>query len=383
MSFRIFRMSLDVADVWIATDDEAMVDYSYGGSRMINPLVEDFTVEEELRRLMLYESGFKNQLINLALKHSSLERYQERLPQGFLGSRVGGARCLIRPKSIEIYLILQDMAHPEFLQTISPVFERIGAFLNEQKGKIKLTPDFGRFAGLADILAQFTPHVLGIRREDGGCGGKSSFSSTGIIAALEPFKFHHRKEVSVTLIGSAGALGSDIFSYLRREEFSNVAVCDLAYDDNTNKVDTFMVLPSRAKTFTDVCLTRGDLIIATTVGEELENSNWQVIPSGSVLFLAHNLAIPEGEEGIVLMKQIADRGILALPGQVLTLGGALTSRLEWFWRQSRPNELFDKPLAHALVRSVVSFLLTETLTTAQEAHLSPYEAMLLYLRFNP
>lgn len=45
------------------------------------------------------------------------------------------------------------------------------------------------------------------------------------------------------------------------------------------------------------------------------------------------------------------------PGQLLTFGGAMTSRLEWFFRSSRKeDELFNKPLAHKAVRLAVDYL---------------------------
>jgi hypothetical protein len=47
-----------------------------------------------------------------------------------------------------------------------------------------------------------------------------------------------------------------------------------------------------------------------------------------------------------------------IPGQVLTFGGALTSRLEWYSRRAgiRP---FDKAGAHQVVAATTRHLLTE------------------------
>jgi hypothetical protein len=78
------------------------------------------------------------------------------------------------------------------------------------------------------------------------------------------------------------------------------------------------------------------------------------------------------------MRSLADQGVFAISGQILTLGGALTSRLEWFWRQTMQDFPFDKPLAHALVRHVVPFLIGEIQKISLTSNLSPYEAMLLY-----
>ncbi len=380
MDTQIIRLTHDDADVWIATDHQPSANYSYGGTRMVDPRMNDEAVQQMLARLMSDESALKNQLINNALKQGILRKYEERLPDGFLQSRVGGARCLIRPNSLEIAAILQFPDHPDFRATIEPIFARIGDELNKNQGKIKLTPDFGHFADLSNILFQFTPHVLGISCEVGGCGGKTSYTSTGVIAAMEMPKIANDKTMPVTLIGSAGAMGSDILNYLQREGFSDIAVCDIAYEANLSSPPPapIITLPSEKNMFTDHCLRRGGLIIATTFGKELEHSHWEYIPSNTKLLLAHNLSIPHGPEGRALMLNIKKQEVFALPGQLLTLGGALTSRLEWFWRQSRPEQPFDKQLAHTVVAEVVRLTVSEVVELAEEQGQTPYEAMLDY-----
>lgn len=373
----VLQLTSGYADIWIATDHQSDVDYSYGGTRMVDPDMADSDVHQLLDRLMVSESQLKNQLINKALRQQSLgETIAQRTPDGFLGSSVGGARCLIRPTSAELRTILNQPTHPQFAETIAVIFEQIGAALNQQEGRIKLTPDFGRFAGMADLLAQFTPHVLGIRCEAGGCGGKSSYSATGIIAALETLGVTPATHPTITLIGADGAMGSHVLDYCLDAGFADIAVCDLAYDNGTPPPALPTRLAARDRAFTAACLERGGVIVATTVGHELEHSSWQAIPANSILLLAHNLAIPAGSAGELLMQQLADQGVCALPGQLLTLGGALTSRVEWFWRQSRPDEMFDKLLAHTIVRAVVEFLVAETLKLSHTRGVTPYEAML-------
>lgn len=379
MNMEVVPLPLAMAQVWIATDNAESVDYSYGGTRLVSPQIEDCEIHILLRRLMVYESALKNRLINRAIRRNVYALYKEKVPEGFVESTVGGARCLIQPNTEEVAAILGDPHHPQFREMIDPIFARIGEELNKREGKIKLTPDFGHFADLSDILYNFTPHILGINRANGGCGGKTSYSSTGVIAALAALGATNDKDVPVTLIGSAGAMGSDILAYFHREGFKDIAVCDLAYEYGSASVpEGLQYLPAQAGMFTNVCLQRGGVIVATTVGRELENSRWQCIPAGTQLFLAHNLAIPVGQEGIKLMKQISEQGVLALPGQMLTLGGALTSRLEWFWRESRCGELFDKPMAHATVREIVTFLITEIINRSDDSSIVPYEAMLQY-----
>jgi hypothetical protein len=113
----------------------------------------------------------------------------------------------------------------------------------------------------------------------------------------------------------------------------------------------------------------------TTLGRELENSDWQAILPGTVMLLAHNLALPCGAEGKWLARALHRQEVKAYPGQVVTLGGALTSRLEWFWRKSHVGRAFDKPLAHEVVRAVVSFLVKRIEAACLEHDLTPLEAM--------
>jgi len=377
MSIKVLRTSHAYADAWVAFDEQEGFDYYYGGTRMVEPDMGETEVLEVLCRLMSEESAFKNRIINIALADGALSAHSERMPAGFRGSKVGGARCIIRPRDEEVFRIFQDPQHSEFESTISQVFQEIGELLNDHGGAVKLTPDFGRFAGLADILARFTPHVLGIRCEDGGCGGKSSYAATGIITALEKLGASDYRRKPVTLIGSAGALGSDITKYFLSHGFEDVAVCDLAYDSQQADAPARLkTLPSQVKVLTNRCLERGGMIIATTYGGELANSDHEVIPPGSLLVLAHNLSVPQGETGVSLMREIASRGVTAVPGQLLTFGGALTSRLEWFWRQSKASQPFDKVLAHTIVREVMEFLLTETERLRAFLNVTPYEALL-------
>jgi len=227
----VYEIEHRFADVWIARDDDNTFDYYYGGTRMVSPSTENAVVRDTLDRLMLYESSLKNHLINMALRQGILDNYGERLPNGFLTSAVGGARCIIRPRDVKTAAALSTTDNSGFYPTISAIFETIGELLNREHGKIKLTPDFGRFAGLADILFEYTPHVLGIRCEIGGCGGKSSYSTTGILSALEVIEIHRYRESPVTLIGSAGAMGSDVLKYFLQEGYKNLAICDLVYDN--------------------------------------------------------------------------------------------------------------------------------------------------------
>lgn len=377
--FEWTKLTVEQADIWIVTDTTGG-DYSYGGTRLVPYNASDAMVLEQLEWLALHESALKNSLVNRILRHPDLLADQARWPAGFVSSFVGGARCLIRPRAKEIDAILNDPAAPLFVETISPVLHQVGIVLNKREGKIKLTPDFGHFAGLSDLLYATTPHTLGISREFGGCGGKTRYSSYGVIAALEQLGATADKSIPVTLIGAGGAMGSDILRYFYEQGFRDLVVCDLKYDQDPGLLPYDVPrLPAEYGRFTDACLMRGGLIVATTIGQELENSHWELIPSGTQFFLAHNLCVHANAQGRELLRQLMARGVYALPGQMLTLGGALTSRLEWFFRQSRSSEqLFDKPVAYAAIKKIIQLLVSEIDQYAKAAGITPYEAMLAY-----
>ncbi|GAA2808953.1 hypothetical protein [Saccharopolyspora taberi] len=368
------KIELDEADAWIAWDGQDGTDYAYGGTRTVSWDTSDEDTVAILTRLAVNESQLKNHLINSAVEDGVLDEFSPQLPPGFLASRIGGGRCVIRPRDERTARILSDPTHADFARTIDPIFAGIGELLNSKNGSVKLTPDFGRFAGLADTLFQYTEHVLGISRASGGCGGKSSFSTTGVIAAFEALKPDLKGPMS--LAGSEGAMGSEFFEYLKNARYGDVAVADIVYPESQTTTGGYPVLPAREGTFTNEFLGRGGALIANTWGNELENADLSALRPGTLLLLAHNHSVPAGDAGIALMRDVAARDVLALPGQVLTLGGALTSRLEWFSRQAWPGELFNKPLAHEVVRKVVRHLIQRCTEASSSGGATPYEAML-------
>ena len=380
MNYEIHELSTENADVWIGAIRNEDYDYCYGGTRMVQPEASDEEAKEDLVRLMIEESHLKNCLINKALATGLLDDLASELPPNYLNSKVGGGRCIIRPRSAKVYEVMSDPEHPEFDSVLSEIFRDVGELLNQHKGKIKLTPDFGRFAGLADVLSRFTPHVLGVRCEIGGCGGKASYTVTGILGALEKLNLLQDTKTEVTLIGSDGALGSEIMTFFAEKRPSRLAVADLAYNNGTRPPEELLHLGSKPGQFTNECLQRGGTLVMTTWGEELENSDLDAIPAGSNVILAHNLSVPPNENGCSMMRRLAGEGTLALPGQMLTFGGALTSRLEWFWRQNHPDADFTpkKPLAHEIARRVAVALTGEILDLAEREDLVPFEAMWEY-----
>lgn len=345
----------ELADIWIADDGQQQTAYAYGGTRTVPADTSDADAIALLHHLLTSESLVKNRLIDLALREGALGRLSAQTPAGFATSSVGGARCVIRPRDNTTAAILADPSRPDFGDFAAAIFAATGAALNRIGGRVLLTPDFGRYAGLADLLLQHTPFVLGIRCERGGCGGKSSYSATGVLAVLDALRPDWGQPV--TLIGAAGALGSAVLSGLAPRGATDLAVADIAYEGGAEPAPpAYARLPARFGAFSEPCLRRGGLLIATTVGHELERSAWELLPAGSTLALAHNLALPPGEQGLALAAHLLAHGVHVLPGQLLTLGGALTARLEWFARQADPDSPFDKELAHTVVYQVSAWL---------------------------
>jgi hypothetical protein len=382
--FSIEKVPSCAADAWIVSVDDSTLDYCYGGTRKLAPETSDEDAERELVRLMRYESHLKNSLINRALVEGAVDDVRGELPSGFLESRVGGARCLFRARDEQVDAILSDPGDPRFAETIGVLFEEVGRVLDEREGRIKLTPDFGKFSGVSDILHAFTPHVLGIRIEDGGCGGKASYTTIGILAALDVIGIDDDVQRPVTVIGSDGALGVDVMRDLAGRGFRDMTVADISYDPDAAGVavntreDDVPVLPSEPGRFTTDCLARGGVIVPVTHGGELARSEWTAIPAGTTLALAHNLALPDGAEGHRLVAELERLGIVLIPGQILTLGGALTSRLEWFSRAAGIVR-FDKPTAHAVVDAVVRHLMAAV--AAHDGGTTLYGRMCAYAGF--
>jgi hypothetical protein len=372
----IYTVHTDAADAWVAWDGDESNNYAYGGCRIVGWRTRYEDAIGLLCSLMRNESGYKNTLINLAIEAGALDDVADDLPPSFLDSRIGGARCVMRPSGPTTAELLSNPAHPGFQETILRVFEPLGELLNARGGRVKLTPDFGKYAGAADMLHRHTPHVLGVHCDSGGCGGKASYSATGVTAAYEALEAEGLvTRPEVTLIGSAGAMGTIVLEDLVRRSDRDITVCDLKYDDGTEAPPpSLRTLPSIPGKFSDEALTSPGAVIATTWGGELERSNHTVLQPGSVLLLAHNLAIPSGIEGIELMRQVCHPDLVVVPGQVLTLGGALTSRLEWFSREARIAK-FNKPLAHQVVRRVVAYWVRQ-LVQGTERYANPYEALL-------
>ena len=68
----IIEIVHDYADIYIICDKQSDTDYLYGGTRIVSWNAEFSQIDTTLKRLMLYESKIKNQLINIAIKNNLL-----------------------------------------------------------------------------------------------------------------------------------------------------------------------------------------------------------------------------------------------------------------------------------------------------------------------
>ena len=305
---------------------------------------------------------------------------------------IRGGRCIIAPRSEEEHLILSNPQHPLFTERMEAVLGPIAQRLNWLGGRLKLTADLGKNFGIAQIIGAHTEHVLGIAPEMGGAGSKSSYTASGIISVMQTLGFERlERNLPITILGSAGSLGTHLSAYVEKLGFNNVALCDPIYQrhegDRLLLPSGWFVIDSEKGKFPAEALRRGGVIIATALNQELANSRLDIIPNDTQIYLAQNMGLPRGKSGAAIARELADRGLLLIPGPILTLAGAMTSRLEWSWRRSHipnghleefeilPEDRFPKPLAHGAARAL-GRLLSEEIIVNCPADLTPYEHML-------
>ncbi len=464
--------------------------FAYGGSRLADFL--ENVVEGEKRAiksvnfLALAESHMKHVIINKAVEEGALNNLIDpathklltslkadnnlqidieagyKLPERYLDLKIRGSRCIILPESEEIENILKNTKHPRFYEIADIVLKKIANFLNGidlasvidsqgnlideakiNKGEINLTPDFGRFSEIADILNKFTPQVLCVNASAGGCCGKVAYTVTGILAGWKACVDNNLcsfipEETDITFIGSAGALGEVISEYLKDLNFQKIKLCDLQYkldeiitinretdlkklqikeyiknNDGsfvittiTNRIvrvnlkdklirlvdggyqamlSSWEVIPAIEGMYTDEALNcNGGIIISTAFGREIEHSNCHLIPSGTLFLAAHNIAVRLGKSGLKMLMDLDAQGVVFVPGQVLTLGGALTSRLEACYRsehkiikanEGKNSNIFPKKLAHEIVKNIIYHV---TSNIVSRNNVTPWEALLEY-----
>jgi phosphoglycerate dehydrogenase-like enzyme len=383
-----------VATVHVSHEQEVTpIEYGYSGVRVLSPMSDEAAIENA-KRLSLTSSSWKNWMINHAVKDGVLSELAKEHKTTKLfevlekqGRRIYGGRAIIIPeannyKGESIETILKDAEHRYFDEVSSPVYKAIGDYLNSLGGKLQITPDFGPNASTADKLHAHTPHALGIAEKNNGSGGKSPYSVTSILATLKQLKLEQQpKDTPITVIGAAGALGSGICAYLEKNGFTNVTVCDLQYKNTPpkNLPQGWKIEPAVPGKFTDACLDRSgknSWIITAAYGDEMLNSNWQRMKPGTHWIAAQNKDVPEKGEGIAFARHLKQKGILHIPGQLLTIGGTTASWVEWCARQ---NQLpFSKELAHDLVEKVTGKILDHMIKETLKDGTTPYEAMLAY-----
>lgn len=365
-----------------------------------------------------------------------------KIPDPYMNLKFLGGRCVILPLTPHVYDVLLQPKHEGAYKINTAIFSVVGDFLNGGReasllndhgeilrrdfrippGALFLTPDFGPNAQLANIANEHTPQILGVKPEVGGGAGKSSYTVSGFMGALAACMSEKLvgsgptlAGMPITIIGSAGEMGADTCRRLAHgSDFAeslgvaeDVRICDLSYQSWTEgeggiavktldgKTQTvphgWKVIPAQPGRFTDEALAgdgRPGIIIAMTWGKELENSNIDLIPDGSLLLLAHNFSFPAGARGKELAHRLWSRGIWSFPGQVLTAGGAANSRLEIAFRASRGYtkahegleiEMYPKRLGHELVFAIMNFVAARMIDLSRLADQSPLEAMERYI----
>lgn len=447
---------------------------SYGGTRAEAPMEGNYRQSclnalNSLVKLAFYESHTKHKYLSKTNKEGALDELisptgkimkylkaqneaQVDIPIGygfskdFLKLEFLGGRTVILAENLKIHEVIIDANHPQAYKVYSVIFEQVGAFLNGQRkatkidakgnvleedayiqpGALFITPDFGPNKKLADYLHEHTPQVLGVDTSVGGGGGKAAYTVSGFFgafdAASEQGLFNAAdKNLPISLIGAAGAMGSDTVKRLAEQGFENVLVADIAYDyTKPVKVDietaeklvpileseryrmngkAFQRIPlswnvalAEPGKFTDEALGRNcksRVIIAMTFGKALEHSNLDAIPNNSTLLLAENWSIPPGVKGMKIMKALKNRGIIALQGQAITPGGAGNSKAEIFFRATTSGGIskateyekipaYHKRLGHEIVYRQIKQGVSDLLSLAREQDITTAESLAQY-----
>ena len=95
----IYVVNSEYAQLWVAERGQVEnADYYYGGTRTVPYNSTDKECVDRISYLKNYESGLKNVFINEVIASGILESVRNDLPDGYLGSKVGGGRCIMRPK---------------------------------------------------------------------------------------------------------------------------------------------------------------------------------------------------------------------------------------------------------------------------------------------
>jgi hypothetical protein len=298
-------------------------------------------------------------------------------------------------------------------------------------GALFITPDFGPNKKLADYAHEHTPQVLGVDASVGGGGGKAAYTVSGFFGAFDAAGEHglfdaYDKNLPISLIGAAGAMGAETAKRLAERGFKNVLVSDIAYDyakpveiepETAEKLvpileseryrmngEAFQRIPlswnvalAEPGKFTDEALGRNGkpkVIIAMTHGKALEHSNLDVIPDNSILLLSENWSLPSGDEGVKILKALKSRGIIAIQGQAITPGGAGNSKVEIFFRATTSEGItkamehekkpaYPKRLGHEIVYRQVKQGISDLLAIAHEQNITTIEAMAQYTNLSP
>jgi hypothetical protein len=352
---------------------------------------QEQAILKELRVLGIFESGIKHSLINFAIDKGLLEKVITNIKSDnneshesklinmtlanenlntFFTSKVCGGRSVFVANDSDAESEIKEAILAEDKKVLGQIFKPLAERLNKLNGAVKLTPDFGRNAFIAETMSEWTPHVLGVPYDRGGASGKSTYTTAGIIKAINLLIRAHSldKRSPVTIIGHKGALGSSILHEIKAR-FSDIAVTDISHREGDPLPEDCELIKSEQWKIPDKALERGGLIITAALRNELENSNYNLIPNDTIILLAQNHSINFGGRGVGLVDDLSKRGILVIPGQLLTLAGAMTARLEWAWRtynniedaKSEVDEVFyfPKAIAQYFSEAIIEILMND------------------------
>jgi len=363
--------------LFVADTHISPIDWGYAGARKLNVLSVDEGIKQILE-LGIDSSGRKLALLKnfkeRVLKELS-EKEKQELPSTFLTNTPNhpGCRVGIIPKNRLYCESLSSPYHPQFHVVINEIYEKVALFLNTYfNHSFKITPDFGSFTKVADIINVYTPDCLTISQKHGGLN-KSRCTAAGFIGGIHVIGNYFNcldHATPINVIGAGGALGTVMMEWLREKGYCNVTLCDLRFDAALDcPTQTFLPqLPSgwkivkSSKGIPKAMQERGGLIVCFAYENELRNSNLSHFKPGTVLVFGQNHSLPPGEEGKQLVKTLAEQNVTVFDGSSTTVGGSASSVIEWDYRTDNPGQ----PMSEKVLKASEAFLTLYTQTIVRE-----------------
>jgi glutamate dehydrogenase/leucine dehydrogenase len=189
-----------------------------------------------------------------------------------------------------------------------------GAFVESLAGRYITAADMGTGENEMRIIAEATPHVIGLPRSAGGCGDPSPFTALGVRIAIEAALRVLQQPLrgASVLVQGVGAVGRELVRLLLEAE-ARVLACDCAEQAMAG-------LPAEVQRVspTDATSTPCDVFAPCGPARVIDARVAASIPCRVVCGAANNPL-----DGLAAAAQLAGRGVLYAPDFVANAGGLI------------------------------------------------------------